>query len=56
MTQTTPLSRLLNAGSEVLHEKIAEAFEPEWQELIRRMFAAMRRQEMAEIYPELGVK
>ena len=47
---TTPINRLLDAGSKVLSEKIAEAYEPEWRELIRRMFSEMRRQEMLDVY------
>ena len=47
--QATPLTRLLNAGSTILHEKVAEAYEPEWQELIRRMFAEMRKTETREL-------
>jgi hypothetical protein len=36
---------ILNAGSRILYEKVAEAFEPDWQDLIERMFIAMRTQE-----------
>ncbi len=43
-----PLKRLLDAGSKVLHERIAESYEPEWQELIRKMFVEMRKQEWKE--------
>ena len=47
-SKSTPLTRLLDAGSKVLQEKISESYEPEWQEIIRKMFIAMRKQEAAE--------
>ena len=44
MTSQTPtpkLSQVLNAGCAVLHERVPEAYEPEWRELLMRAYLAM---------------
>ena len=43
MTERTRTSKALDAGCAILHERIAEAFEPEWRELLSRIYEAMRR-------------
>lgn len=35
-------SKILDAGCKVLYERIAEAYEPEWRELLARIYEAMR--------------
>lgn len=36
-------SKILDAGCFILQERIPEAFEPEWRELLNRIYMAMRR-------------
>lgn len=42
-TQTHGRSKVLDAGCNILQERIAEAFEPEWRELLARIYEAMLR-------------
>lgn len=35
-------TRVVEAGCEVLYERIAEAYEPEWREIVMRIFDAMQ--------------
>jgi hypothetical protein len=41
--QTMLDDSILDKGSEILFEKVAEAFEPEWRLLLERIYRAMRR-------------
>lgn len=37
-----PSSRVITAGCDVLYERVAEAHEPEWRNLVARIYIAMR--------------
>lgn len=54
MTQTTlstadlarRAEKRLNKGAALLHERVAEAFEPDWLDLLDRIYHAMRRADL----------
>jgi hypothetical protein len=36
---------VLNAGCEILYERVAEAYDPAWRDLLRRIFQRMKKEE-----------
>lgn len=36
-----PSENQVEAGCAILYEKVAEAFEPEWRDIVRRVYLAM---------------
>lgn len=44
----TKQDEVVDAGCRVLEEKIAEAWEPEWRELLLRIFRAMHKAGMPD--------
>ncbi len=40
-TESKTRKRALDAGCEILFEKVAEAHEPEWREILSRIYDAM---------------
>lgn len=54
--QLKKLDRMVEAGSAILYERVAEAYEPSWRHLLIRVYAAMAKAEEAPVNSRRGAQ